>query len=93
MERDRCGMRTRSGDEFTTLKVRERALDRASGEAGGGRDGLMRHAHGPIRLLGCLAIKVEVDDKRGQAVVMAHQVGHESVEQVGVYSHLYHRSV
>ena len=65
MERDGCGVGTSRGDEVPTLKVREGALDGASGEAGGASNGLMRHADRPVGLLGCLTIEVKVDDERG----------------------------
>jgi hypothetical protein len=41
--------------------------------------------------LGCLAIKVKVDDVRSRAAVMAYQIGQQGVEQVGVQRYLYHR--
>jgi len=41
-------------------------------------------------MLGCLTIEVEVNDERGQAPVVAHEVGQKAVEQVGVKGYLYH---
>ena len=72
------------------LKVCQCALDRASGEASAGGDRLMGYAYRPVRLLGRLPIEVEVNDERGQAPVVAHEVGQQAVEQVGVKGYLYH---
>lgn len=93
MEWDGRGVRTRASDQPAILKVCERALDGASGESCGGGDGLVRYADGPVGLLGCPTIEVKVNDERGQAAVMADQVGQEAVEQVRVKSHLYHTLV
>jgi hypothetical protein len=53
----------------------------------------MGHADRPVGLQGCLTIEVKVDDERRLAAVMAHQVGQEAVEQVGVEGYLYHSQV
>jgi hypothetical protein len=53
----------------------------------------MGHADRPVSLLGCVTIEVQVDDERGRAAVMAHEVGQEAVEQVGVKGYLYHDPV
>jgi hypothetical protein len=73
------GVRAGAGDQLATLKVGQGALDRAAGEAGARGDRLMGDTDGPIRLLGCMAIEVEVNDERGQAPVVAHQVGQKSI--------------
>ena len=91
MDWDGGWVRTRSRDQLALLQMREGALDGAAGESGGGGEGLMGYADRPVRLLGGLTVKVKVDDERGQAPVMAHQVGQEAVEQVGVECYLYHR--
>ena len=75
MERDGGWVRTRGGDQLAILKVRECDLYGASGEACGGGDRLMGQADRPVGLLGCLTIKVKVNDERGQTAVVAHQVG------------------
>jgi hypothetical protein len=93
MEWDRRWVRTRGSDQLAILQVGECALDGASGESCGAGDGLMRCAHRPVGLLGCPTIEVKVNDERGQAAVMADQVGQEAVEQVRVKSHLYHALV
>ena len=84
-------MRPRTGNELATLKVRQGALNGASGESGRRGDGLMRRAHGPVGLLGCLTIEVKVDDERALPPVMAYQVGQKAIEQVRVESYLCHR--
>jgi hypothetical protein len=78
------GVRAGAGDQLAFLKVGQGALDRAAGEAGAGSDRLMGHPDGPVRLLGRLAIEVEVNDERGQTPVVTHEVGQKRVEQVGV---------
>jgi hypothetical protein len=93
MEWDGGWVRARGTDELTFLKVRKRALHGAAGEPRGRGDGLMRRAKRPVCLLRCLAIEVKVDEKCGQAAVMAHQVGQEAVEHVGIEGDLYHGSV
>ena len=93
MEWDGRWVRTRSGDQLAIVKMRECALDGASGQSRGGGDGLMGQAHRPVRLLGCLTIEVKIDDEGGQATVMAHQVGQKAVEDVRVKRYLYHRLV
>jgi hypothetical protein len=65
MEWDGRWVRTRSSDQLAVLKMRECALDGASGESCGGGDGLMGHANRPVGLPGCLTIEVKVDDKGG----------------------------
>ena len=91
MAGDGRGVRTRGSDQVALLKMCERALDGASGESCDGGDGLMRHADRPVGLLGCPTIEVKVNDERGQAAVMANQVGQEAVEQVRIQHYLYHR--
>jgi hypothetical protein len=75
---------------MAVLKVCERALDGASGESCGGGNGLMRHPHRPVGVLGCPTIEVKVNDERGQPAVMADKVGQEAVEQVRVKSYFHH---
>ena len=86
-------MRPRTGNELATLKVRQGALNGASGESGRRGDGLMRRAHGPVGLLGCLTIEVEIDNERGQAAVMAHQIRQKAIEQIRIQVYLYHTTV
>jgi hypothetical protein len=93
MEWDGGWMRTRSRDQLASLKVCQCALDCASGKSCGGGDRLMGHVDRPVSLLGCVTIEVQVDDERGRAAVMAHEVGQEAVEQVGVKGYLYHYPV
>ena len=93
MEWDGRRVRTRSSDQLAILKMRECALDGASGQSRGGGDGLMGQAHRPVRLLRRLSIEIKINDERGQAAVMAHQVGQEAVEYVRVKRYLYHRLV
>ena len=90
MEWNGGGVRTRRGNQLAILEVRQCALHRASREASGGGDRLMRHADRPVRLLGRLTIEVEVNDERGQAPVVTHEVGQKAVEHVGVEGYLYH---
>jgi len=93
MEWDGRGVGTRSSEQLPILKMREGALDGASGQSRGGGDGLMGQAHRPVRLLRRLSIEIKINDERGQAAVMAHQVGQEAVEYVRVKRYLYHRLV
>ena len=90
MERDGGRMGTRGRDEMARLKVRECALDGASGEASGRGNGLMRCADGPAGMLGGAAIEVKVNHERSRAAVMADQVGQKAVEQVRVERYLCH---
>jgi hypothetical protein len=46
-----------------------------------------------MRLVGCLAIEVKIDDECGRAAVMAHHVGQEAIQHVRVKSNLYHELV
>jgi hypothetical protein len=64
MERNGRGVRTGGSDQLPTLKVCQCALDSASRETGGGGDRLMGHAYGPVSVLRCLTIEIEVNDER-----------------------------
>ena len=74
---------------MTKLKVRQGALDGAPRKAGGPGNRLMGQADGPVSILGGVAVEVEVNDERGRAAVVTHEVGQQAVEQVGVESHQY----
>ena len=93
MEWNGGGVSSGGGDQLAILKVGQCALDRAAGQARAGGDRLMGHAYRPVRVLGGLTIEVEVNDERGQAPVVAHEVGQKGVEQVGVEGDLYHSSL
>jgi hypothetical protein len=93
MERDGGWVRPCGSDQLAILKVCQGVLDGASGEAGGGGDRLMGPAYRPVCVLGCVTIEVEVDEERGRASVVAHEVGQQAVEQVGVERYLYHQSL
>jgi len=69
---------------MASLEVRKRGLNGASGEAGGGGNGLKRGADGPVGVIGRPAIEVKVNNERSRAAVMADQVGQQTVEQVGI---------
>ena len=51
----------------------------------------MREANGPVRLLGCVTIEVEINDERRQASIVPHEVGQQAVHQIGVQADLRHR--
>ena len=63
MEWNGSRVRAGGGDKLAILKVGQRALDRASGESSAGGDRLMRYTDRPVRLLGGLAIEIEVNDE------------------------------
>ena len=50
----------------------------------------MGEANGPARLLACVTIEVEINDERGQASIVPHEVGQQAVHQIGVEADLRH---
>jgi len=77
-----CALR---GDELAAIEALQRRLHRAFGEAGRVGNHPQARAEGLTpATAGGLAEEIEVNKKRGRMLIMADEVAHEDIDDIGI---------